>query len=289
MELKELETFLRISELSNFTKAAESLNYTQSNVSAQIQKIEKELQCQLFDRIGHKVTLTKKGNELIPYAKQILSLTKTAKQQLTNTDNGKIVLAASESLCIYKLPQLFQHFQEEYPNIEIYLQMVDSNHYEDLFTTTDIDFAYVLDSPITNPIFKHYHSKQVPVGLFTVPNHPLASLDSITLPQLENERFILTKPECCYRKQFEQLMAGIPYTLTLETSSMQAIKEMTLSGLGICLLPIMAVERELQTNQFVQLPINLNINIFSQLITHKDKWISPEATDFLKIVEQIVH
>ena len=72
MELRNLFTFLKIVETGSFSKAAEQLLYSQSTVTVQIQQLEEELHVQLFDRIGKKVYVTEKGQELHTYAQQMM-------------------------------------------------------------------------------------------------------------------------------------------------------------------------------------------------------------------------
>lgn len=283
MEIKQLEIFLTLSHLCNFTQTAKELNYAQSNISAQIQKLEEELGSPLFDRIGHKVILTKSGQNLVPYAKQILALSMHAKEEIISPKKKRLCVAASESLCIYQIPELFKRYQRECPETELFLQIINTDNYDELLSQNNIDLAFVLDAPVKSPHIVNHTSEFVQVGLFSVPQHPLAQKKSLSLKQLSKERFILTGPDCCYRAPFEQLMKGIPFTTVLETSSLQSIKELTLSGFGICLLPIMAVQREIQQHQLVQLPISLDIAVYSQILLHKDKWISPEVSAFLEL------
>lgn len=285
MELKQLEIFLTLSKLCNFTQTAKELNYAQSNISAQIQKLEEELGTPLFDRIGHKVILTKSGQDLIPYAQQMVTLSHHAKDQITNPTKKKLLIAASESLCIYQIPQLFKKYQMNHADTELFLQMVNTENYETLLSQSNVDLAYVLDMPINHAHITNYSSTPIPVGLFAVPEHPLTQADSLSLEQLADERFILTGNGCCYRTQFEHLMQDIPYKIALETSSLQCIKELTLSGFGICLLPVMAVKRELQQKRLVQLPISLDIAVYSQVLLHKSKWISPEVQAFIEMFD----
>ena len=284
MELKHLETFLVLSRLCNFTKAAQELNYAQSNVSSHIQKLEEEFGFPLFDRMGRKVVLTKKGQELIPYAQKMIALSLNAKEQLLGHSKSQILIAASESLCIYNLPQLITRYQTKHPKVELFLQMTNTTHYEDLLACGDVDFAYVLDTLISHTNLINYASYPETIGLFASPNNSILKHTSLTLEQLAHKRFILTGKDCCYRKQFEKIMQDIPFTVALETSSLQAIKELTQNDFGICLLPMMAVKKELETEKLIQLPISLDITIYSQLLLHKEKWISPEVNAFLNLL-----
>ena len=71
MELRNLNTFLRITQLGSFTKAAKELGYATSTITAQIQQLEEEIGTPLFERMGRKNVLTPAGQELIPYAQQM--------------------------------------------------------------------------------------------------------------------------------------------------------------------------------------------------------------------------
>ena len=74
MELRNLNTFLRITQLGSFTKAAKELGYATSTITAQIQQLEEEIGTPLFERMGRKNVLTPAGQELIPYAQQMAQL-----------------------------------------------------------------------------------------------------------------------------------------------------------------------------------------------------------------------
>ena len=71
MDLRNLNLFIEAAELGSFTRAGEKLGYSQPTVSFQIKQLEKELGVQLFDRIGHTVTLTDAGRDALVYAKEI--------------------------------------------------------------------------------------------------------------------------------------------------------------------------------------------------------------------------
>jgi DNA-binding transcriptional LysR family regulator len=98
--------------------------------------------------------------------------------------------------------------------------------------------------------------------------------------------FILTGPDCCYRKLFEVDLSrhGLRPKIALETSSIQLIKQMTLCGMGICLLPQIAVADELACSSLVQLRYSFPYHIVSEFLYHKDKWISPALQDFMDFV-----
>ena len=286
MEIKQLHTFITLCQLQNFTKTAAELHYAQSNVTTQIQQLENELGVKLFERLGHHVALTHKGKELLPYARQILLLNEEAKNRLSEVRNGQLTIAASESLCVYRLSSVLKLFRTEHPEIELHLQMLDTSDFTPLLAQNVVDAAFVLELPVSHPALEIAYKKREDIGIFALPSHSLANKASLKASDFQHQAFILTGQGCCYRKLFLEAMAlaNVSPTIVLETSSLQVIKETALSGLGLCVLPLMAVEKELQEQKLIQLPYHLDFPILSQLIYHKDKWISPELTAFINLL-----
>ena len=85
---------------STFTKAAEQLGYSQSTVSFQIKQLEEELDCLLFERINHTITLTERGHDLVTYAHRIRVLTDEFKEGMAATEiAGHVHIVAPDSVC----------------------------------------------------------------------------------------------------------------------------------------------------------------------------------------------
>lgn len=289
MELKHLQTFLTLSEIKNFTKTAEQLHYAQSNITSQIQQLEKELDVRLFERIGKSVALTSAGQELVPYAKKMLNLSKDIEMKFSNKSSGRITIGASESICIYRLPAIIKTFRQLHPTIEIHLKVLDTPDFISLLGDNSIDIAFTLDIPIQNPNIITTLKIEEPVHMWASPSHPLINKKHVSIHDLQDLPLILTSRSCCYRKQFERELneASITPKILLETGSLQVIKQTVLSGLGACILPQLAVQKELSYNELVQINCPVHFNIVSQLIYHKDKWLSDALKDFIEISKEI--
>lgn len=294
MELKRLHTFLVLSKLKNFTKTAEYLHYAQSNVTTQIQQLESELGVKLFERLGKNISLTPEGEEFIAYANQILYLTDDLKHKFANkNDHGRITIGASESICIYRLPEIIKAYQTEHPNVELYLNVLDSTDFIPLLANNEIDISFTLDLPIYNSSINTALMIDETICAFSIPEHPLAQKAEVTIEDFLNIPLILTGQNCCYRKMFEKdlLNASITPKIVLETSSLQVIKQTVLSGLGICVLPQLSVQKELDNNELVKLNYATNYKLASQVIYHKNKCISQNLKDFIDTVraKTLVH
>lgn len=288
MDLKHLQTFLTLSEIKNFTKTAEYLHYAQSNVTTQIQQLEAELNVRLFERIGKSVTLTSAGLDLVPYALKMLNLSKDLKLKFSNQNNGRITIGASESICIYRLPAIIESFQIEHPTVELYLYVLDTSDFATFLANNTIDIAFALDAPISNPNINIALQIDETICAFASPEHPLAKKHKVSICDFSNHRLVLTGKDCCYRKMFERdlLEAAVTPKIVLETGSIQVIKQTVLSGLGICILPLLTVQKELDNKDLIKINYETNYKIASQLIYHKDKWISQNLKDFIAIVRK---
>ncbi|MBY2475334.1 LysR family transcriptional regulator [Clostridioides difficile] len=289
MELKHLNTFLTLSKIKNFTRTAEYLNYAQSNITAHIQQLEKELDVHLFERIGKSVELTREGEKLVPYAEKMLLLSSDIKKMYKEKDNyGRIVIGASESICIFKLPEIIKVYKEKYPDVDLFIKTLDSSDFVPLLADNTIDIAFILDLPINNKSTISVLKNEEPICVLSVPESDLALKEKVYIQDFQNVPFILTGKSCCYRSLFEKELSesSIVPKIVLETGSIQVIKQTVLSGLGLCLLPELAVEKELKKHELVKIPYTTNYNVFSQLIYHKDKWLSKNLCDFISIVKK---
>jgi len=286
MDLKQLNTFLTLSKINNFTKTAEILGYAQSSITAQIQQLEKEFGTKLFERIGKNVMLTTEGNALIPYATKILSLSTNMKEALSPSDTmcGRITIGASESLCIYRLPAIIKAYKEKHPNIDIFLKLLKCNQFVPSLSDNTIDIAFTIGDRIDNESIISILELPEPIMILSSPEHPLASIDPICLNDFDKASFILTEHGCCYRGAFEKdfIDTSIEIKIVLETDSIQAIKQTSMINLGICVLPKISVTDEIRKKLLIPLAYNNNYGIVSQMICHKNKWISPLLADFIQ-------
>lgn len=287
MEIKHLNTFLVLSKLNNFTKTAEQLTYAQSTITTQIQKLEEELHVRLFERIGKCVSLTPEGEQLIPYAQKLVALSMDIESMYNSSQTvGSLKIGSSESIGIYILPTILKAYKETYPNIDLHLDIADSSEFLPLLSNRSIDIAFTLDKHISDQAILTAMEMETPIGLFAYPNHPLAHKKNVKIQEFNEIPFILTGRGCCYRGMFEQELSahGVSPKVVLETSSIQTIKESAKSGLGLCLLPEIAVTQELAQGDLVKINYHPNCSIFVQLIYHKDKWVSPSMKNFIESV-----
>ena len=128
MDIRALESFLRVAELGSFTKAAQEMNYLQSTVSMRILQLEEELGVRLFDRVGKKIFLTPYGEELVEYANEMMRLTRQIQTIGKAEEDISVLLRVGiiESLLHPTVLEVFPVFKKRYKNIKIQIKMGQS-------------------------------------------------------------------------------------------------------------------------------------------------------------------
>ena len=294
MEIRQLKTFLTITKLENFTQAAETLGYAQSSVTAQIQLLEESLGVKLFERLGRRITLTQEAEKLIPYAEQILKLVSEARNVVSGTSSvprGTLTIGTVESLSVTRLPKLFEEYHNRYPEVEIVMNFGVCSENLRLLRTNVLEVTFIIDRKLNTPEFIVEELTPEPMTVLLSPSHRLAAKEKICPEDLQGESLILTEEECTYRIILENILAevGVQPKYKMGANSIQAIKQFTMSGLGVTLLPETAVKQEVETGKLVQIPwVGPEFRLVTQLVYHKDKWISPTLKSFLALTRQML-
>ena len=293
MDLKQLNTFLMISKLQSFTKAADTLNYAQSSVTTQIKLLEEELGVKLFERIGKNISLTHDGKKLIPYSQQMLKLSTDIKNNISEDEypKGVLTIGVAESLCVIRLPEIIKEYRKLYPEVEIALKFGSCADFRRYLNDNLIDVAFSLGAKIDGGEFISEIERDEPMLLLAYPGNHLLEKEKILPEDLEGESLILTEVGCSYRAAFERILKdeGISPRITLESGSVHAIKQFTMSGLGISLLPRVAVEEEVKSGKLIPLKWQgAEFEIVSQVLYHKNKWISPALDAFINLCKEML-
>ena len=150
MELRNINTFLKVAATQNFSKAAEQLGYSQSAVTVQIRQLEKELGTPLFERIGKRVSLTERGMEFTSYANEIMRVTDQARFFAKDQRelDGTLRIGGVESVCTALLPDLLCSFYAQYPKVKIIIKSGTTQELMEMAKSNEIDLVFTLDRKI---------------------------------------------------------------------------------------------------------------------------------------------
>lgn len=294
MELRQLQTFREVTRTLSFTRTAAALNYAQSSVSAQIHALEEELGITLFDRLGRRVVLTAAGQRLLHYTEKILALADEAQVAVPGDSEprGVLTIGASETLCAYRLPPVLEAYRQRYPKVNIIFRPdANSTEWDSMLGEGLADAVLTLDGPYQarNVIVEHLQHE--PIMVTACASHRLAGQGQISPEELRTETVIHTEAGCRYRVAFERALRAasvIPAT-AIEFHSVEAIKQCALAGMGVAVLPRVVVQHELAAGRLVAVDIEgVEFNMMTQLIWHKDKWISPALEAFLAMTRTML-
>jgi Transcriptional regulator len=241
MDLKTLKTLHAIVRHGSFNQAAEELRYAQSTVTMQIQRLEADLGVQLFER-GKKIRLTEAGRL---FYEQSLDIVTRMEQLQTNIADihkgaaGKIRLGVTEPTASSRLPQLLMAFMQEYPKIEVSLEIASTPVLVSSLRQGDLDFALCSAPEAGEELFFQplFQEKFV---LLLPEDHPLAGAGQVSLADLEGYRLLITAATCPYRKKLDRILQdyGPISVKTMEIGSMTALRHYVAGGFGLALVPL---------------------------------------------------
>lgn len=290
MELRNLITFIHVAELGSFTKAAEQLGYSQSTISFQIKQLEDELGCLLFERINHTITLTQRGRDLVSYAHQVRSLTEDFKDSLTKDEEcrGHIHIVTPDSVCEDMIYSRYIDFHERYPNISIKFTTADTTVMFDMLDHNEADAIITLDS---HSYRKDYViAKEEPLSMHFVASKKskFAGKKNIKIKDIINEPFVLTEYGQGYRRVFDKELAkkSLEITPALEIGRTDIITHIVAQSNMISFLPDFVTKDFIEAGELCYLDVtDVKIEIWKQLIYHKNKWLSMSLRNILEYIK----
>lgn len=291
MELRNLITFIHVAELGSFTKAAEQLGYSQSTISFQIKQLETELGCLLFERINHTVTLTERGRELVSYAHRVRALTDDFKESLTKEDTfcGHIHIVTPDSVCEDMIYSHYIDFHSKYPGISIKFTTADTSVMFDMLDHNEADAIITLDSHSYRN--DYVIAKEEPLSM-----HFVASTKSrfkrksgLKMTDIAGEPFILTERGQGYRRVLDKELAkkSLDITPILEIGRTDIITRIIAKSDMISYLPDFVTGGLVESGELCYLDVcDMNIDVWKQLIYHKNKWMSKSLKAFIEYIKE---
>lgn len=290
MDLQSIETFIKVAATQNLSRAAAQSGYSQSAVTVQIQKLEKELGVQLFERIGKRVYLTERGRAFIPYANELL---KAAHSALTFSQGeskpaGVLRIGGVESICTALLPKLLLDFYRLCPEVEVVVRSGCTGDLLNLLGSNELDLVYTLDEKLCRPELSCQAEQKEEIIFTTLDSQLFRQEKQIPVDLLCKKPFILTETNAPYRCELEHLLAerGLSIHPILEIGNTETIINLLKCGMGLSFLPRFTVEDALDQHILMELHTNLpRVHMHHQLFFHRGKWITPQMQIFVQLVQ----
>lgn len=291
MQLRNLITFIHVAELGSFTKAADQLGYTQSTVSFQIKQLEEELDCLLFERINHTITLTERGQELVYYAHQVRALTDEFKEKTSREDQlaGHIRIVTPDSVCEDMVNSHYIDFHSKYPLISIQFATGDTAMLLDMLDHNEADIIITLDRHCYNKDYVIAKEEQLSMHFVTNVGSKFAGKQELSIRDISGEPFVLTEHGQGYRRVLDRELAKkhMEITPVLEIGRTDMITSILTQSNMISFLPDFATKHLVDAGVLCYLDIcDVDVEIWKQLIYHKNKWLSKSLKTVIDYIKE---
>jgi DNA-binding transcriptional LysR family regulator len=291
MELRNLITFIHVAELGSFTKAAEQLGYSQSTISFQIKQLEDELDCLLFERINHTITLTERGHELVSYAHQIRALTEDFKESLSQDEacSGHIHIVTPDSVCEDMIYSRYIDFHTKFPHISMKFTTADTTVMFDMLDHNEADAIITLDSHSYRRDYVIAKEELLPMHFVASSNSKFAHKKNLKMKDIANEPFVLTEYGQGYRRVFDKELAkkSLEIMPVLEIGRTDIITHVIAQSDMISYLPDFVTREMVESGELCYLDVrDMQIDIWKQLIYHKNKWITDSMRVLLEYIKE---
>jgi DNA-binding transcriptional LysR family regulator len=234
--------------------------------------------------------LTDAGTRLIAYAERLLNLAEEARLAVSGREEqvGTLTISATETLFTYRLPAVLHRFRRSCPQVRLVFFALAYSELRHAVAEGAVDLAFVMEDPITSVGLHSEPLYPEAIHLVASPEHPFARRRGVMPADLEQETVLVTEAGCSYRVQFQHQLnkAGVQPAAVLEFNSIEAIKQSAMIGMGVGVLPAVATATEVSQRKLVVLPWRGKpISMVTQVVRHKQKWVSPALRAFLDLVK----
>ena len=282
---------MHVAELNSFTRAGQKLGFSQSTVSFQIKQLERELGTQLFERINHTVVLTEKGRDVLKFAHQISKMTQELDKRLQNEEevSGNVRIAMADSLCDNMLQEGFGEFRDRYPGISLKIITAGTEEMFRLLNQNEADAVLTLDNPNFHAEDVIAREERAGVHFVADSENPLCEREELFPEDLAGQPFLLTEKGMSYRRLMDEKFAELSMEIlpVLEIGSAGLICSLVEQGAGISFLPDYVTEEKVRAGRLRYLPVkNFEIEIWKQLLYHRDKWVTPQLESALAYLSE---
>ena len=292
MTLRQLEAFLAVARESSFSRGAIRLHSSQPTVSQHIAELEDALGKKLFFRQGRKVTVTEAGRVFEPYAARVISAVDDARQALAELDglgHGSVLIGASTTPGVYVMPEIIAAFRTRYPDVDLKLQIANSQVIEERVKARELDLGIVGGHSVAPGEECLAAGLLDELVLVVPPSHAWSRRKEIPPEQLANEPLLMREPGSATRTVTERALqhAGVKYRVGMELDHTEAIKQAVTAGLGVAIVSTHAVRGELATGRLCCVGLRgFRVQRHFHVIHHEARRVTASARAFMELLEQ---
>ncbi|EEF59939.1 LysR family transcriptional regulator [Pedosphaera parvula] len=291
MQIESLKVFCDLAETESFTKAAQINNVTQSAVSQQISSLERQFKSLLIERSKKKFRLTREGQVLYEFAKQIIQTHDSLHsklQEIKDIISGTIRVATIYSIGLHDLPPYIKKFLKSYPTVNVHVEYRRANQVYDDVLSNVVDVGLVA-YPTRESKLETVSLRKDPLVLICHPQHPFAKNKSVKLKAITGQKFIGFEPDIPTRKALDKILkdTNVEVNHVMEFDNIETVKRAVEIDAGISIVPQGTILQEVAKQTLTQIQLE-DGDFYRPLaaIYKKNKVLSPAVKQFLAILKE---
>jgi DNA-binding transcriptional LysR family regulator len=291
MQLESLKMFCDLAETESFTKAAQINQVTQSAVSQQISSLERQFKSILIERSKKKFRLTREGQVLYDFSKQIIQTyegLQSKLQEIKDVISGTIRVATIYSIGLHDLPPYLKRYLRTYPTVNVHVEYRRANQvYEDVLGNV-VDIGLVA-YPVRDSRLDLIALRKDRLVLICHPQHALAKGKGIKLSALTGQKFIGFEPDIPTRKAVDRILKDhdVQVQTVMEFDNVETVKRAVEIDAGLSIVPLATVAQEITNKTLVQIDL-LDGEFYRPLaaLIKKNRVLSPAMKEFLAMLKE---
>lgn len=292
MQIESLKVFCDLAETESFTKAAQINHVTQSAVSQQMSSLERQFKSLLIERSKKKFRLTREGQVLYDYSKQIIQTYDSLYsrlQEIKDIVSGTIRVATIYSIGLHDLPPYLKKFLKAYPTVNVHVEYRRSNQvYEDVLGNV-VDLGLVA-YPARDAKLEIVPLRKDMMVLICHPQHPLARAKGVKLKDIAGQKFIGFEPDIPTRRAIDKILKenSVAVQHVMEFDNIETVKRAVEIDAGIAIVPHGTITQEVSKQTLAEIRIE-DAEFYRPLaaIHKKNKVLSPAMKQFLNVVKSL--
>lgn len=257
MNLRDLRYLITLADLRHFGRAAEACHVSQPTLSTQLKKLEDELGVQLVERAPRKVMLTPVGVDIVARARRVLADVEQMRETARRTSDpeaGSIRLGLFPTLGPYLLPHVVTNIRNRFPRLELLLVEEKTEAILSRLRDGRLDAA-VLALPLHEDWLEIDRLFVEPFLLAVPQGHALGKRKGLKLADLAQQHLLLLEEGHCLRDQALEVctLAGTGEKQGFRATSLETLRQMVAAGVGVTLLPLLAVKPPVPVSESIEL------------------------------------
>lgn len=289
--LKQLKTFIAVAEYKKMSEAAKRLYISQPTVSQIISDLEQEYQAKLFERSPKELKITPAGRIFLYNARQIIAGHEQLEQSMKKVHSLRpLRVGATLTIGNTLMGALAEHLTELHPDIDLTVFVNNTKIIEQKMIHNELDLALVENiiarrEIMTKPVLEDT------LCLICGNKHPFASRTSVSLPELQNQAFVMREPGSGTRAMFENIMMThhIPYVIKWECCSRCAIIDAVRHNMGLGVLSQRCIEEYVEKGDINTCSLeNVSMKRYFYLCHNQSQAYTSQMEDFTNVITSVL-